>query len=574
MSQPDPLLAIDGLSIGFSRSRRAPAVATACIDIDLRIDAGQVVGLVGGSGSGKTMTALAVCGLLPPGGRVVNGSVKFMGEDLVGTAERRMRDLRGHAIGLVFQDAGRALDPVHTVGHHLREASDPGVDPADLLDHVGLERSLVRRYPHQLSGGQRQRVMIAVATARNPRLLLADEPTSSLDAIVQVHVLRELVRVQRELGCGMLLISHDLGVISRVADEVVVLDHGRVVERGPTARLLSRPQNANARSLVACDVHDSVASGPPDHGRETDLLRLEAVTKSYGRRPPNPAVSEVTLQLEPGETLAVVGESGSGKSTLARLAAFILVPDQGTVTIDGTDPRRLTRRLRRRLRPRVQMAHQDVSGALDPRQRVGEIIAEPLRNQRVGRRERSAQVVAMMQAVELPGDILNRRPTQLSGGQRQRVVLARTLVMQPRYLLLDEPISALDSALVAGIVDLLRALQQSRRHGCLLISHDLTVVGSLADRVAVMYAGRIIEAGPVAEVLHGPRHPYTQALSAATLTPDVDAGLPDIGPLNAPVDSGCRYATRCAHATERCRDVEPPLLPVDGNSLVRCWLFE
>lgn len=569
-----PLLAVENLSIEFAARQGGQPAIRPCSDLSLNVAAGQVVGLVGASGSGKTMMALAICGLLPPRAQVVAGSIRMDGEELIGTSARRWRELRGRRIGLVFQDAGRALDPVHTIGHHLREAGGSSCDPGDMLQRVGLGTALVSRYPHQLSGGQRQRAMIAVATARRPSLLLADEPTSSVDAITQVHVLRELVRAQRELGCGLLIISHDLGVISRVADEVVVLDHGRVVEHGPTRRLLNEPASAIASALVAPRIQEPIGL-PTAVGLSADaVLAVDAVWKRYGKGGGRPAVRDVTLHLRPNETLALVGESGSGKSTLARLAAFMLTPDLGTVTVDGTNPHLLSRRARRVLRQRVQLAHQDVSGALDPRQRVRSIVAEPLRNQRVPRTHRAERARQALAAVDLPTEFALRRPAQLSGGQRQRVGLARTLVTAPRYLLLDEPVSALDAALVAASMDLLRRLQHERGHGCLVISHDLTVVGALAHRVAVMFAGEIVETGPTTSVLVQPRHPYTQALAAATLVADVDAGLPEIGSLSPPADTGCAYATRCPSAIGRCHEGAPPLAPVDDGTWVRCWLVE
>ena len=567
-----PLLAIEDLSVEFPYGHRGELATRPCADLSLSVAAGQVVGLVGASGSGKTMLALAVCGLLPPRAQVVAGSVRLEGEELIGASAHRWREVRGRRIGLVFQDAGRALDPVRTIGHHLREAGGSSCNPAEMLQRVGLARALAARYPHQLSGGQRQRAMIAVATARGPRLLLADEPTSSVDAITQVHVLRELVRAQRELGCGLLIISHDIGVISRVADDVVVLDQGRVVEHGPTKRMLQEPTSEVTRALVVPRTQLPLGPPAPVDASPDAVLALDSVSKRFGKGGGRPAVGDVSLAFHPGETLALVGESGSGKSTLARLAAFMLVPDKGAVTVDGTNPHLLSRGGRRALRQRVQLAHQDVSGALDPRQRVRSIVAEPLHNQRVPRARREERVSQALAAVELPLELEIRRPAQLSGGQRQRVVLARTLVTAPRYLLLDEPVSALDAALVAGSINLLRRLQDERAHGCLIISHDLTAVGTLAHRVAVMYAGEIVETGPTRSVLTDARHPYTQALAAATLVADVDAGLPEIGTLDPPADTGCAYSTRCPSAIDRCHTASPPLLPMNDGTSVRCWL--
>ena len=541
-----PLLSVAGLAVAF------PGCPPACVAVDIDVEPGETVGVVGASGSGKTMTALAVMGLIPPPGRVSAGSIRFDGEELVGAPAARLRHLRGREIGLVFQDASRALDPVHTVDHHLREAGGPGIDRPRLLARVGLGDELLGRYPHQLSGGERQRVMIAVATARRPRLVIADEPTSSVDAITQVQVLDELRRTQDELGCALLLISHDLGVISRLADRVVVLDGGATVEMGRADEVLT------GRRLGAT----FIAPVPPltDGARRLALAR---VSKRFGGRA---VVDGVDLEVRPGETLGLVGESGSGKTTLARMAAFLALPDEGRVDVDGDDPARVGRGARRRLRAHVQIAFQDAGDALDPLQRISAAVEEPLRNLGVAREERAPAVAAALAAVDLDQALWDRRGGQLSGGQRQRVVLARALVVRPRYLLLDEPVSALDARLVASMVELLGRLHAEHGYGCLLVSHDIAVIRALAHRVAVMYAGRVVETGPATEVLSRPRHPYTRALLDAVLDPRPGAGLPAIGPLAPAAATGCAYATRCRQVTERCREDTPDL--VDG---VRCF---
>ncbi len=546
-----------------------PGCQPACTAVDVEVGAGEIVGMVGASGSGKTMTALAVAGLVPPPGRVAAGSIRFDGEELVGAPPARVRQLRGREIGLVFQDASRALDPVRTVDHHLQEATGvkgkAGLEGrAALLERVGLDRGLLARYPHQLSGGQRQRVMIAVATARRPRLVIADEPTSSVDAITQVQVLTELRRATEDLGCALLVISHDLGVISRLADRVVVVDAGATVEEGPVGDVLTRPRHRATRALLTPRTGAIVASRSlsPEAG-DGDGLVLARITKRYQR---HTAVDSVDLALRAGETLGLVGESGSGKTTLARLAAFLAKPDDGRVLVDGDDPHRIGRRARRRLRRHVQIAFQDAGDALDPRQTVTSTVGEPLRNLGTPRGERQDAVTAVLADVDVDPDLWRRRGGQLSGGQRQRVGLARALVVRPRYLLLDEPVSALDAALVSDMVGLLGRLQAEHRYGCLLISHDMAVIGALAHRIGVVYAGRVVEIGLSQQVLHQPRHPYTRALLDAVLDPRPGAGLPDLGPLEPPAPSGCAYSTRCLRASERCR-VEAPAL-VDG---VSCW---
>ncbi|NYI04336.1 dipeptide ABC transporter ATP-binding protein [Allostreptomyces psammosilenae] len=550
-----PLLSVHGLRVAYrvGTGREVEAVR----GVDLRVDPGEVVALVGESGSGKTTVAQSVIGLLPTGGAVRAGRVLFEGEDLVALPERRMTRVRGARIGLVPQDPGVSLDPVRRVGDQVAEALrlHRAVDrrtaratAVDLLREAGLPEPEVaaRRHPHELSGGQRQRVLIAAALACRPRLVIADEPTSALDVTVQRVVLDALDTLTGRHGTAVLLITHDLGVAADRAQRVVVMRHGRVVEEGPTAQVLRAPRDPYTRELLAAapslasarlitlrdrpprraGSDDPLArpasaadAAPPADRPPTPLVEVVDLRKEYrtrladGRRHTLAAVDGVSFSVPRGRTLALVGESGSGKTTTARMVLGLTGVTAGTVRFDGEDVTGLRGRPWRLLRRRMQPVHQNPYASLDPRFGVADIVEEPLRAFGIGDRdERRRRVAEAVEQVALPSSVANRRPRELSGGQRQRVAIARALVLRPDLLVLDEPVSALDVSVQARILELLVRLQGELGLTYLLISHDLAVVRQVADDVAVMRRGRLVEAGACARVLAAPAHDYTREL--------------------------------------------------------------
>ncbi|MGW3471438.1 ATP-binding cassette domain-containing protein [Saccharopolyspora sp. NPDC000995] len=500
------LLAVRGLTVGYRSSRKnRPAVDR----IDLNVHPGQVVAVVGESGSGKSTLAHALVGLLPDTARVHAGSVTFNGQRVDHLPDRRWRRLRGRRIAYVPQDPGSALNPLMTVRAQLTEAlrlagNRPLGDDAltEALNRVGIPAPdrVLGRYPHQLSGGYRQRVLLGMALAGRPALLVADEPTSALDTTVQKTVLDLIEDVAAHDGTSVLLITHDLGVAQDRADRVAVMSDGRIVEDGPTAQVLGRPQAAYTRLLLD-SAPRSRATRP---AAAEPLLEVHDLSKTY---PGTVAVDGVSFTLGRASTLGLVGESGSGKSTIARMITQLVKPTGGSILLDG-EPIAVGC-------PRVQFVAQNPYASLDPLMSVGRIIAEPLRALRVGVAERRRRVRELLDDVALPAEVARRRPTALSGGQRQRVAIARALAPRPDLVVLDEPVSALDTVTQAQILTLLQRLQ--RKHGLayLLISHDLAVVAASADRLAVMRDGRIDESGTTVDVLASPATPFTRELLAA-----------------------------------------------------------
>jgi peptide/nickel transport system ATP-binding protein len=520
------------------------------------VEPGEIVALVGESGSGKSMTARAVLGLLPPGARAT-GSVKVQGQEVLGAPDKVLNQVRGAQVAMVFQEPQTALNPVRTVGWQVREAirahhkvssSEARRRAVELLTSVEIPdpEQRVDFYPHQLSGGQKQRVVLALALANEPALLLADEPTTALDVTVQAEILDLLGRLRDRIGTSILLITHNMGVVARLADRVVVLQTGDVVESAETSALFHRPQHAYTRQLLGAvprlpSPSDELHLAGRHAGRHTEgsperpvgmtsdggtpaALAFEAATVVYQRshgRSSLTAVEDVTLEVPEGQVLGLVGESGSGKTTLGRAAAGLVPLASGRVLVEGKDLGSLSRTRLRELRKDLAFVHQDPASSLDPRMTLGETIREPLDVHKVGTRaERDARVRYLLDAVRLPATYVGRRPRELSGGQRQRVALARALALQPRLVIADEPTSALDVSVQADVLALFRSLQDELRFSCVFISHDLAVVHDVAHRVGVLRGGRLVESGPVAEVFAGPADDYTRRLLASVPVPD------------------------------------------------------
>ncbi|MFE0154472.1 dipeptide ABC transporter ATP-binding protein [Nonomuraea sp. NPDC059007] len=487
--------------------------------ISLSIEPGERVAIVGESGSGKSVTARTLLGLAGPGSAVRAATFRVSGRDALAFTPGDWRRLRGGFAGLVLQDALVSLDPLRTVGAEIAEVlALHDVVPrarraervAELLSAVGVPEPRTRagQYPHQLSGGLRQRALIASAIAADPALIIADEPTTALDVTIQAQILR-LLAERGAAGTALLLISHDLAVVAAVADRILVMKDGRIVEEGPAREVLAAPRHAYTRALLAAVPSATSRAPRPAPDPSVQALAGTGLTRSYG---PRRVVQDVSFVLHKGETLGVVGESGSGKTTLARLALALLEPDHGHVTLDGRPWTHLRERERRPLRPRIQLISQSPLDSFDPRHTVGRLIAEPLR---LPRAERTARVLDLLARVGLPPETAALRPRVLSGGQRQRVAIARALGPRPDVLVCDEPVSALDVSIQAQVLDLLAGIQAEYGTAIVFISHDLAVVAAIADRVLVMKDGRVVEEGEAEEVFTRPRHPYTQALMAA-----------------------------------------------------------
>ena len=527
MSASETVLDVRDLGIRFHQDGR---VIDAVRGVSFSVGKGETVALVGESGSGKSVTALATVSLLPDSA-LVTGSVRYNGAEMVGAAEPDLRRVRGNDISFIFQEPMTSLNPLHTIQTQLGEslALHQGLtgDAArariiELLNKVGIREAESRldAYPHQLSGGQRQRVMIAMALANGPDLLIADEPTTALDVTIQAQILELLADLKRTEGLSLLFITHDLGVVRRIADRVCVMQGGEIVEQGPAAEIFAAPQHPYTQKLLAAEPKgrpDPVAADAPEIVRTEGLRVWFPIHRGFLRRTVGyvKAVNDATLSVRAGETLGIVGESGSGKTTLA-LAILRLIPSTGPVVFLGQDLQSRHGRELRDLRRNLQIVFQDPFGSLSPRMTVEQIIAEGLGVHGVEPGRDKRQMVAdIMTEVGLDPAAMGRYPHEFSGGQRQRIAIARAMILRPKLVVLDEPTSALDMTVQVQIVDLLRALQRKWGLAYLFISHDLRVVRALAHKVIVMKDGDVVEAGVGAQVFENPQHAYTQALLAA-----------------------------------------------------------
>ena len=524
------LLEVADLSVGFRQGSRD----TLAVDrVSFEIKKGETVALVGESGSGKSVTALSVLKLLPyPSAHHPSGSIRFKGQELLNLPEDKIRHVRGNDITIIFQEPMTSLNPLHTIEKQIGEilllhqgltGETARARTLELLTQVGIPEAETRlgSYPHQLSGGQRQRVMIAMALANEPDLLIADEPTTALDVTVQAQILTLLKELQKRLGMAMLFITHDLGIVRRLADTVCVMKEGKIVERGPVEQVFSAPEHPYTRALLAAEPKPDPAPINPDAPvvvETSDLKVWFPIKRGVMRRVVGhiKAVDGVSIGVRQGETLGIVGESGSGKTTLG-LAILRLVSSEGPIVFLGSTIAGLTFRQMRPFRLHMQIVFQDPYGSLSPRMSVSDIIEEGLwvHHPKLTRAQREERVVQALRDVGLDPETRFRYPHEFSGGQRQRIAVARAIVLEPTFVVLDEPTSALDMLIQAQIVELLRALQKRRNLTYIFISHDLRVVAALASRLVVMRHGKVVEEGPAAELFARPTSDYTRALLAA-----------------------------------------------------------
>jgi microcin C transport system ATP-binding protein len=535
VTTPPPLLDVRDLAVSFGAT---PAVRRISFTLHRR----ETLALVGESGSGKSVSALSLLQLLPyPHARHPSGSIRLRGEELLGAAPARLREVRGNQIAMVFQEPMTSLNPLHSIEKQVGETLmlHKGLSGAplrarilELLELVGLPEAARRlnALPHELSGGQRQRVMIAMALANDPDLLIADEPTTALDVTIQAQILKLLKELQARLGMAILFITHDLGIVRKMADRVCVMRAGAVVETGTAAEIFANPQHPYTRQLLAAEPR---GEPPPAAGDAPEIMVGEDLKVwfplqrgLFGRVLEHvKAVDGVSVSVRAGQTLGVVGESGSGKTTLG-LALLRLLASKGAIRFEGRRLDGVKSKALRPLRQFMQIVFQDPYGSLSPRLSVGEIVEEGLLVHGLAgdRAARHARIVQALEEVGLDPATKDRYPHEFSGGQRQRIAIARALALQPRLLVLDEPTSALDVSVQAQIVDLLRELQRRHRLAYVFISHDLRVVRALANHLLVMKNGRVVEAGPARQVFDRPQHPYTQALLAAALNLETIGG--------------------------------------------------
>ncbi len=526
MTSSKPLLEVDGLTLRIGASGR-----TVVNNVSFSVSPGEIVGIVGESGSGKTLAARAVMGFIPPAVRLISGSIRFDGEEVTTMAPKRLRAIRGAKVGMVFQEPMTSLNPSMLIGRQLEEglALHRKLDAngrreliLDMLRRVGIRdpEGAFNAYPHQYSGGMRQRIMLASVMLLKPALLLADEPTTALDAVVQRDVMELMVDLTKENGTAVLLISHDLGMVARYCSRIVVMCQGDVVEQGRSEDILARPQHPYTRKLLAAMPHREPARTLPEAA--TPLVSVDDLVVDYGGRQGffrkeqgKRALHGISLNVKPGEVVSVVGGSGSGKTTLGHAIAGLIKPSGGEIRFNGK-PLDKSDAAWWDYRLNCQMVFQDPYSSLDPRMTIGELVGEPLRLVKgMGAADRKARLQEVLSEVGLGDGFAERYPHELSGGQRQRVAIARAIIRRPSFVIADEPVSALDVTVRAQVLELFAELQRKHGFSCLFISHDLGVVEQVSDRVVVMQDGRIVEEGTRDQIFDAPQHDYTRKLLSA-----------------------------------------------------------
>ncbi|MFK4770826.1 ABC transporter ATP-binding protein [Rhizobium sp. ZW T2_16] len=568
-----PVLAVENLTTSFKTEGGWKAVIR---NISLHVDAGETVAIVGESGSGKSVTALSTMRLLPAGRARTEGRILLDGKDLLAASEAEMRKVRGGSIGMIFQEPMTSLNPVFTIGNQIAEAlvlhrglswSEAETETVRLMERVRIPAAKARlhEYPHKFSGGMRQRVMIAMALACRPKLLIADEPTTALDVTIQAEILHLLRELQREENMGVLFITHDMGVVAEIADRTVVMFRGDMIETGKTDEIFATPKAIYTKSLLASIPRlgtmgaaaapkrfpeVDASTGIAVDGREMNpvalsvepILKVDNLAVRFDL--PNGrvhAVEDVSFDLRPGETLSLVGESGCGKSTTGRAIIRLLNPSAGSIVIGGQDVTKAGTRELRTMRRTSQMIFQDPFASLNPRITVGSAIAEPiLAHGLMGRKDAKARVSELLEQVGLSAAMADRHPHEFSGGQRQRISIARALALDPKFIVADEAVSALDVSVKAQVSNLLLDLQEKRGLAYLFISHDMAVVERMSHRVAVMFLGEIVEIGPRVAIFDNPQHAYTQRLISAVPIPDPSRRGQTPAPLSEEIKSPVR----------------------------------
>jgi len=543
MSLPDNsrdsrVLSVERLSIDISHEHETQRVVD---DLNFTLHAGRTLCIAGESGSGKSLSSLAIMGLLPKVARMPSGAILYQERDLVGLSDRQMSRLRGRDIAMIFQEPMTSLNPLMSVGqqleetirrHKLDEGGGARRRAREMLEAVRVPHveKRLKQYPHELSGGMRQRVMIAMAMVCRPKVLIADEPTTALDVTIQAQILELMRELQQAFGTALLMITHDMGVVAEMADDVVVMNQGIVEEQASARELFSRPKSAYTRKLLAAVPRLGAAATLPSRAQAARVLEVSDLRVRFPVRRQSPfasatevcAVEAVSFELGAGETLGLVGESGCGKSTTGK-ALMNMLTYSGSVKLDGRELNGLQGKALKAVRRDIQMIFQDPFSALNPRKTVGELIAEPLLVHGLANAaQRRQQVEQLLLQVDLPAAAALRYPHQFSGGQRQRICIARALALEPRVIIADEPVSALDVSVQAQVLELMKSLQDRMGLSYLFISHDMAVVEQVCHRVAVMYCGQIVEIGSCQQVLHNPQHAYTQRLLSAVPMPDVD----------------------------------------------------
>jgi peptide/nickel transport system ATP-binding protein len=597
----DEALRVERLCVEFSNRR---GVARVLDDVSFSLPRGELLGVVGATGSGKSVLVDALINLLRPPGRIPSGSVLFFGDDLLKASPETLRRIRGARIGTISNNPRSSLHPMRRIGDQLAEvrrthtgcpAKEAYSAAVAALDRVGINDAerRARSYPHELSGGMAKRVIIAMAMICGAELLIADELSGGLDVTIQAQILEDVRRLIRSQGLSGLLVTRDLGVVAQYCDSVAVLDSGRIVEHSRVESFFSQPSFHGARLLkVFRQTEDSSVEADRKTGKPSEsssgkrpkhILEVRGLRKAFvdERGQQIVAVDDVSFDLAEGETLGLVGESGSGKTTLGRCVLRLIEPSGGNIKLGDTELTRLDEAALRQMRPSMQMVFQDPYNSLNPRRRVAPVLDEPLRNWtslgRIERRRRAAELVEMVGLD--PSQYLDRFPHEMTTGEQQRVAIARAIAVHPKLIVLDEVTSALDPAARAALIDLLRKLQAQHGFAYLFISHDLSVVKALSDRVLVMYLGRAVEQGRSHDVFRAPRHPYTEALIGSVLWPDpstrgrisVLAGeVPS--PINLP--QGCYFESRCYRREGACVATRPELNPVTPDRSVSCLVVQ